>query len=255
MATLWSRELTRFFRQPTRILGLIAAPLLFWLFLGSGLGDSFKPASENANYLQYFFPGTVLMVVLFSAVFSNMSVIEDRREGFLQSVLVAPVSRTALVTGLVLGGATEAFLPGLFVLLLAPVAGFRFAPDQALLAAGVLFLISFSLTALGFAIAWWVDSTQGFHAILNLVLIPMWLLSGALFPASGASSWVQWVMWVNPLTYEVAALRRSLYRPGGIIPMDVASLGSSLAVSVLFCLAVMAAALVWAGRPSVKQLA
>jgi len=195
------------------------------------------------------------MVVLFAAIFSNMSVIEDRREGFLQSVLVAPVSRAAMVLGVVLGGTTQAFLPGLFVLLLAPGAGFPFGGSQAMAAAGVLLLISFSLTALGFAVAWWVDSAQGFHAILNLVFIPMWLLSGALFPASGASPWIQWVMKLNPLTYEIAALRRALYNPTAIAPVDGVSYASSLVVSVCFCLAVVGAALMWAGRPSAKQLA
>ena len=256
MATLWQRELTHFFRQPARVAGLVAAPLLFWFFLGSGLGASFRPPSvaADAGYLRYFFPGTVVMIVLFSSIFSNMSVIEDRRDGFLQSVLVAPITRSSLVLGKVLGGTTQAMLPGLLFLLVGPTVGFSLRPLPVLLAVGVLFLIAFSLTTMGFAIAWWMDSAQGFHAILNLVLIPMWLLSGAVFPASGASMWIQWVMRINPLTYEVAALRRALFEPHLAVAADVAPLGLSLAISALFCLLSLIAALVWSGRPTVKQL-
>src|SRR5688572_13832276 len=123
-ATLWHRELIRFLRQPSRIAGLLAAPLLFWLFIGSGLGNSFRPPSGEAGngYLQYFFPGSVVMIVLFTSIFSSMSTIEDRREGFLLSVLVAPTPRASLVFGKLFGGATQAMVPGLLFLLLAPLA-------------------------------------------------------------------------------------------------------------------------------------
>ncbi len=256
LGTLWWRELIRFVRQRSRIVGLVSAPLIFWLFIGSGLGTSFQPASapSSGGYLQYFFPGTMVMIVLFSSLFSTMSVIEDRREGFLLSVLVAPISRASLVLGKVLGGTTQAVLPGLLFLLLAPAAGFTLHPLQCVWLAGILFWIGFALTSLGFLIAWRMDSVQGFHAVLNLVMIPMWLLSGALFPASGASGWIQWVMKLNPLTYGVAALRHTLageaLRGGG----DVPPLASSLEITALFGLLTIVAALVWAGRPSVKHL-
>ena len=255
LATLWWRELVRFSRERSRIVGLVAAPFLFWLFLGSGLGQSFQPPSAppGSGYLQYFFPGTVVMIVLFASIFSNMSVIEDRREGFLQSVLVAPVSRASIVLGKVLGGATQAMAPGFLFLLLGPAVGLALRPLQLLGLTGILFLISFSLTGLGFVIAWWMDSTQGFHAVLNLVLIPMWLLSGALFPASGASGWVQWVMRLNPLTYSVAALRQALHAPGATVGGEVAPLGLSLGITALFGLATITVALVGCGRPAVKS--
>jgi len=258
MATLWWREIVRFSRERSRIVGLLAAPLLFWLFLGSGLGQSFQPPSSapgasGSGYLQYFFPGTVVMVVLFTSIFSAMSVIEDRREGFLQSVLAAPVSRASIVLGKVLGGATQAVVPGFLFLLMAPTVGVVLAPAQLIGLAAILFLISFALTSLGFAIAWWMDSVQGFHAIMNLVLIPMWLLSGALFPSSGASPWVQWVMRFNPLTYAVSALRRALHGENGSVGADVASLSLSLEITVLFGVAAMTAALVECHRPTVKS--
>ncbi len=253
MATLWWRELVRFMRQRSRIAGMVGTPLLFWLFIGSGLGNSFHPPSGAADagggYLQYFFPGTVIMIVLFTSVLSTMSVIEDRREGFLLSVLVAPISRSSLILGKVLGGTTQSVLPGFLFLLIAPAIGFTLHPAQLLFLTGVLFLVAFCLTCFGFFIAWGMDSVQGFHAILNLVLIPMWLLSGALFPASGASVWVQWIMRLNPLTYGLAALRRLLAGNLADAGLDVASLTTSIVVTVLFGIVTFVSALIWSGRP------
>ena len=163
--SLWRRELVRFFRQPSRVAGAAGSPLLFWLFIGSGLSGSFRlPGAAGIDYLEYFFPGTVALVVLFAAIFSTISIIEDRREGFLQGVLAAPVPRAAIVAGKVLGGATLAWLQGAAFLLLAPLAGLRLSAVSLLEAAGVLALLAVALTAIGFACAWSVDSVQGFHA-------------------------------------------------------------------------------------------
>ncbi len=232
-ASLWRRELVRFFRQPNRVMGALGQPLIFWLLLGSGLGASFRPGG-GTGYLEYFFPGTVVLVVLFTSIFSSMSTIEDRREGFLQAVLVAPIPRSALVLGKVLGGSTLALIQGLLLMLLAPALGIPISPAQAAAVAGVLFLASFGLTALGFAVAWRMDSTQGFHAFMGLFLFPMWLLSGSFFPAAGAPIWLRAVMAANPLTYAVAALRRVLYLDGPA-PEGIPGLGPSLAVTLAFC--------------------
>src|SRR3989449_8009248 len=187
--TLWWREVVRFYRQRTRVVGVIASPLLFWIVIGSGFGTSFRSgeAAGQQHYLDYFFPGALVMIILFTSIFTMMSVIEDRNEGFLLSVLVAPVPRSAIVLGKVLGGTTLSAIQGLIFLIFAPFAGVHLAPVQVLLLAVVVFLVSFALTALGFAIAWPMDSSQAFHAIINLFLIPLWLLSGALFPLAGAS--------------------------------------------------------------------
>jgi ABC-2 type transport system permease protein len=209
--TLWQRELQRFFRQPSRVAGAIGTPLVFWLFMGSGLAGSFRmpgaPTGTGASYLQFFFPGTIALVLLFAAIFSTISVIEDRHEGFLQGVLVAPVSRGAIVAGKVLGGATLAWLQGVVFLFLAPLAGIPLTLPSLLQAAGVLALLAISLTAIGFGFAWKVDSVQGFHAVMNVVLLPMWLLSGSFFPLDGAPRWLALLMRVNPLTYGIQALR------------------------------------------------
>ena len=235
--TLWWRELLRFYRQRGRLLGALGTPLVFWLLIGSGIGASFRPPSapDGMNYLEYFYPGTIVLIILFTAIFSTISVIEDRREGFLLSVLVAPMSRSGLALGKILGGATLAFIQGLLFVLVAPFIGIPMDLQKLVLLAGVLFMTAFSLTALGFALAWRMDSTQGFHAVMNLLLFPMWLLSGAVFPPSGASTWVEWIMKINPLAYQVAAVRHIFYGEGPYLEAELPSLGPALLVSVAFC--------------------
>jgi ABC-2 type transport system permease protein len=211
--SLWQREMVRFVRQRDRIIGALGTPVVFWLLLGSGLGRSFQTA-QGQGYLEYFFAGTLVMILLFTAIFSTISVIEDRREGFLQAVLVAPVGRTALVFGKLLGGTALAVLQGLLFLAMAPLTGITLNPAGLLWLVITMLVLSFALTGLGFLLAWRMNSTQGFHAIMNLFLIPMWLLSGAVFPSSGAPAWMGWVMKLNPLTYGVTAIREGLYWPG-----------------------------------------
>src|SRR5216683_6116174 len=166
--TLWWRELVRFYRQRARVVGVIASPLVFWVVIGSGFGSSFRSgdAAGQQHYLDYSYPGFLIMIVLFTSIFTMMSVIEDRKEGFLLSVLVAPVPRSAIVLGKVLGGTTLSAIQGMVFLFLAPFAGIHLGAVQVALVAAVVFLVSFALTALGFAIAWPMDSTQSFHAII-----------------------------------------------------------------------------------------
>jgi ABC-2 type transport system permease protein len=211
--SLCKRELVRFVRQRNRIIGALATPIVFWLLIGGGMGRSFQSAGVpgGGNYLQYFFPGTVLMILLFTAIFSTISIIEDRREGFLQSVLVAPVSRMAIVLGKMLGGTILAFGQGLIFLLLAPLIGLRMSVSGLVAASLMMFVIAFALTGLGFVIAWRMSSTQGFHAIMNLFLMPLWFLSGALFPPQNAWGGLRWLMRVNPLSYGLAGLWRAIY--------------------------------------------
>jgi len=235
--TLWWREVVRFYRDRSRVIGSIAPPLIFWLLIGFGLGGSFQSpgAGSNVGYLQFLFSGTAVLIVLFTAIFSTISIIDDRREGFMQSVLVAPISRGSIVLGKILGGSSVALLQGLIFVCLAPLAGIPIGLVQGLELIGVLFGIAFALTGLGFLIAWRMQSTQGFHGIMNLFLMPMWLLSGSLFPLSGAAAWLKWVMVINPLSYGVSAFQRILL--GDSSPAQVSSLPLSLAVIVVFGLA------------------
>jgi len=254
--TLWWREIVRFYRQRSRLLGALGTPLVFWLLIGSGIGSSFRPPSAPAgtNYLEYFYPGTMILIILFTAIFSTISVIEDRREGFLLAVLVAPVSRSVLALGKILGGATLAFLQGFLFVLVAPLVGISLEVGKVVLLAGILFLIAFSLTSLGFAFAWKINSTQGFHSIMNLLLFPMWLLSGAIFPPSGASTWVGWLMKVNPLTYEVAAVRHILEGYNPVLELEVASFSHCLLVTVLFGIVAFLVSFIVVQKRSVQTL-
>lgn len=256
-ATLWWREIVRFYRQRSRIVGALATPVLFWLLLGSGFSASFRPpgSPDGMRYGEYFFPGAMVLVVLFTAIFSTISVIEDRREGFLQAVLVAPVSRATIVLGKILGGTTLALGQALLLLLAAPLLGVALGPLDVARVVVILFAIAFGLTALGFLIAWRMESTQGFHAVMNLVLMPMWFLSGAFFPATGAPVWIRAVMAVNPLTYGLAALRHVLYpRALGVGP-DVPGLALSFAVTCVFAVVAFLAARALVARPLEAGLA
>lgn len=237
--TLWWREIVRFYRQRSRVVGVIASPLLFWLVIGSGFGTSFRSgnAPGQQHYLDYFYPGALIMIVLFTSIFTMMSVIEDRKEGFLLSVMVAPVPRSAIVLGKVLGGTTLSAIQGLIFLAFAPFVGVHMSLQGFLLITLVVFLVSFALTALGFAIAWPMDSTQAFHAIINLFLIPLWLLSGALFPLSGASGWLRLLMRINPLTYGLEALRGLLYAASPTVtPLPISMLALILFTICMFTL-------------------
>src|SRR5438034_11786935 len=251
--TLWWREVVRFYRQKARVVGVIASPVVFWLVIGSGFGSSFRSGGSGASqhYLDYFYPGALIMIVLFTSIFTMMSVIEDRKEGFLLSVLVAPVSRSASVLGKVLGGPTPATVQGLLVLSLGPFLGIHLSFTQFLLVVLTVFLVSFALTALGFAIAWAMDSTQAFHAIMHLFLISLCLLSGALFPLAGASGWIRILMRINPLTYGVEALRSLLY-PASSTAFPLAS---SLATLILFAGAMFGLSFLMVNRRATKPAA
>lgn len=239
--TLARREVLRFIRQRSRMIGVIASPILFWIVIGSGLNNSFQyPGGPvEMSYLEYFYPGTLVLVVLFSAIFSSISIIEDRSQGFLQSVLVAPISRMSIVLGKVLGITILAILQAGIFLLAAPIIVPEVTAGSLVLTLLVLMLVAFGLSTLGFLIAWSMDSTQGFHAIMNLLLVPMWLLSGALFPSSGSSPWVAFIMQWNPLMYGVTACRRALYGLGPHVGPDFPSFGISVAILFLFWLLVL----------------
>lgn len=236
VGTLTWRELVRFFRQRNRVLGAIGQPVLFWLLFGAGLSGSFRTggASSGQDFLEYFFPGNLALILLFTSIFATVSIIEDRREGFLQSILVAPAPRWTMVLGKILGGTAIALLQGMVFLLLGLTIGIRF--DFAMLAAMIAMMaaVSFGLTALGFVLVWRMDSTQGFHAVMSVLLMPMWLLSGAFFPAE--SPWLKPVMFANPLTYGVAGLRHILYwnAPSAELPPGLPSLAVCWGVTLAF---------------------
>jgi ABC-2 type transport system permease protein len=232
LLTLWERDVVRFFRDKPRVIGGLVPPIVFWLLIGAGLGTAVRlpGAPEGLSFIEFFYAGTLVLIVLFTSIFATISIIEDRREGFLQSVLVSPASRPAIVLGKVFGSATVGLLQGLAFLLLAGPAGLHPGLHGYVAALAVLTLASIGLTGLGFCIAWVLDSSQGFHAVMNLFLIPMWMLSGALFPAATAPWFLRAVIGANPVSYAVTGLQRAL------LPSVVASGAASANV----CLAVLA---------------
>lgn len=240
---LAQRELVRFFRQKIRVAVALLTPLLFWLFLGFGLGDSFRPSSlgdSSLGYLEFFFPGAVLLVLLFTAIFSTIGLIQDRQSGFLQGVLVSPAPRSAIVFGKILGGTTIGLIQAVLCILVAPLVGVPVAWSGLPFHLVAMFLVGFSMSSMGFFLAWKINSVQGFHGVMNLILMPMWLLSGAFFPLETAPSGLAWMMRLNPMTYGLAVARRTLGQPqslGGDLPSNAACLAILAVFGGFFLLA------------------
>ncbi|MDD5623704.1 MAG: ABC transporter permease [Candidatus Peribacteraceae bacterium] len=207
---LWLRQLKRFVRSRSRMIGSLGQPLLFLVALGFGFGPVFQKAGQG-NYVQFLAPGIVAMTVLFTSIFSGIEIIWDRQFGFLKETLVAPVSRLNIMIGRTLGGATVAVLQGCIVFLITLIAGFR-PMDWTLLPAalGFMILIALLFTALGTAIASVLDDFHGFQLIMNFVVMPLFFLSGALFPLDDLPRILSVITRLNPLSYGVDGLRGTL---------------------------------------------
>jgi ABC-2 type transport system permease protein len=232
---LWLRQLKHYWRSKARLLGSLGQPLLFLVTFGFGFGPMYTRASGGANYLDFLAPGIVSMSILFTAVFSGLEVIWDRQFGFLKETMVAPISRTEIMIGKTFGGATIAMIQGLIVLSLTYLMGFRI-PSLASLAVGLIFmfLIAIFFTGLGLAIASKMKDMQGFQLIMNFLIMPIFFLSGALFPLENLPQAIYFVSRIDPLTYGVDGLR------GAIAGVSVFGIYNDLAVigllSVLVCL-------------------
>lgn len=243
------RDLVRFFRQPSRLVGALGQPVLFWLLIGGGFSGTFRMPGSDVPYLAYFYPGVVLMVVLFASIFTTASVIEDRHRGFLQTVQAAPGSRAALVLGKSLGSSAVALTQAALFLALAPAAGFPLRSVDWPLLAAALALAALALAALGFAVAWGLDHVQGYHAIQMTVLVPLWVLSGAMFPPPAGHPTLAALLRLNPLAHAVSAARRALAGPAapGVLPGSAAS---DLAVCAAFAACALALAVLVSRRPA-----
>ncbi|MGB9939442.1 ABC transporter permease [Methanosarcina sp.] len=231
---LWLRQLKHYWRSKARLLGSLGQPLLFLVTFGFGFGPMYTRASGGANYMDFLAPGIVSMSILFTAVFSGLEVIWDRQFGFLKETLVAPISRTEIMIGKTLGGATIAMIQGLIVLGLTYLLGFR-VPNLASLALGLIFmfLIAIFFTGLGLAIASKMKDMHGFQLIMNFLIMPIFFLSGALFPLENLPSPIYFISRIDPLTYGVDGLR------GALVGMSTYGVYNDLAVigllSVLVC--------------------
>lgn len=207
---LWLRQLKRYFRSRSRMIGSLGQPLLYLVAFGFGFGAIFKRAGEG-NYLQFLSPGVIAMSVLFISMFTGIELIWDRQFGFLKETLVAPVPRYQIMLGRTLGGATIGTMQGIIVLIISVIVGFR--PDSlALIPVSLIFmfLISLVFTSFGTAIATVLTDMQGFQLIMNFVIMPTFFLSGALYPQNGLPVWLSIISRLNPLSYGVDGLRGAL---------------------------------------------
>ncbi len=247
LMALWRRELLRLRRERSRWFGIALQPLLFWVILGAGFSPSFRlDAAPGVGYSGFFFPGTIVMVVLFTAIFSTITVIEDRQSGFLQGVLVAPGARPFLVLGKLLGITTIVALQCALFVALAPLAGIVLGEVAWIALVVAIVLTSLLCGAIGMTLAWLLPTSQSYHAIMSILLLPMWVVSGALFPPGDGAMAV--IVRLNPLSYAVSAVR------GAMIPALADGLWTNItilaAVTSVFVAITAAACRRSGGRPS-----
>lgn len=225
---MWKREMTRFFRAKSRIIGSLGTPFFFLAILGSGLSGVASMPGVNGNYMSFITPGILAMVILFGSVFSGVLVIMDRQFGFLKETLVAPVSRTSIIIGKAFGGATTAVIQGVLMLAVAMLMGvsINVASLPAMLL--LMLIVAVAFVSLGIALASMMEDMHGFQLVMNFLVMPMFFLSGAVFPLETAPEIIKYVSYVDPLTYAVEAFRFML------IGYSTISIEASVSVLVLF---------------------
>jgi ABC-2 type transport system permease protein len=228
---LWLRQIKRYIRSKSRIIGSLAQPLLFLLALGYGFGSVYQKAGEG-NYLNFLAPGIIGMSIIFTAIFSGIEIIWDRQFGFLKEMMVAPMSRLNIMIGRTLGGATVATMQGLIVLVICIPFGFHpYSLGGVFFAIPVMFLVALLFTALGTMIASLLNDMQGFQLIMNFLVMPLFFLSGALFPLQGLPKTLSIIARLDPLSYGIDAFRILLINIGHYgLGTDVAVLGVVTAI-------------------------
>jgi ABC-2 type transport system permease protein len=234
--TIWLRNMKRYLRSKSRIIGSIAMPLFFLLFLGVGLNAVVQLPGLGENYIVFLIPGMVAMSVLFTSVFSGIQVIWDKQFGFLKETLVAPVSRLEIMSGQTLGGATTAVIQGSLILVLSVLVGFPLSNLAGfLIALAFMILIGISFTAFGIAIASRMEDMTGFHLVMNFIVFPIFGLSGALFPISSLPAWMVPLTLLDPLTYGVEGIRYGLTGVSQINPLVCGAVigGFTLVMTIL----------------------
>lgn len=212
--TVWiiaRRDLVRYTRQPSRIIAAVGTPAFIWLFLASGFAEAIQPQHlDGRSYSLYLLPGMMTLVAVFASIFASIAIIEDRAGGWLQTVMVSPAPRWTIALGRTLGGAIIASAQAIVLLAAVPFMHADVSFIGILLSIVAVLITSFAVTALGLIFAWRCESTAGFHSVMNLLLMPMWLLSGAFFPLNGAAGWMRSLMLFNPLTWCTEAIRAPL---------------------------------------------
>ncbi|MGJ8635494.1 MAG: ABC transporter permease [Phycisphaerales bacterium] len=227
---LGKRELIRQVRQPSRVVASVLTPMLVWVFFVGGFSSAIGQDNTDQNLTAYMIPGVASLTVMFSSIFASISLIQDRHDGVLRAALISPAPRWSIVAGKVGAGSIVAMIQGLVVLAALPFLGVELSMLGVLGACAGLGLISVALIGLGLGLAWIVDSSQGFHGIMNAVLMPMWLTSGAVFPINDAAGWLRTIAMVNPLSWAHSAVRGSL----GMTPITGIPAGLDWLILVLF---------------------
>jgi len=247
--TIWYRDVLRFLRDRVRIVASLGQPLLFLFVFGSGLAPAISGLGGGAlDFKAFLFPGIVAMAVLFTSVFSAVSIVWDREFGFLKEVLVAPVSRVAVALGKVAGGSTVAMFQGAIILLFAPLIGVRLTVGRIVTLLALMLLTAATMTSVGVLIASRMRSMEGFHMMLNFASMPMFFLSGAFFPLRGVPLWMEWLARVDPMTYGVDPIRQVVLQ--GNVPASVVEairlhpIATNVAVLVAFWMTMLVPA-VW----------
>ena len=235
---IWYRDILRYWRDRWRLVASLAQPLLFLIVFGSGLSSSLKGsasfgASGGLSYIQFMYPGIIGMAILFTAIFGAMSIVWDREFGFLKEVLVAPIDRSSVAIGKALGGTTQAMIQGLILLILAPFVGVKLSLLTVLTMIPLAAVLAFGLSSFGVALASTMKSMQGFQVVMNLLMMPMFFLSGALFPLSGLPGWMTVLTRIDPASYGIDPLRRVVLSDSGLPTAVIDKLGLTINGQVL----------------------
>ena len=235
---IWYRDILRYWRDRWRLVASLAQPLLFLIVFGSGLSSSLKGsasfgASGGLSYIQFMYPGIIGMAILFTAIFGAMSIVWDREFGFLKEVLVAPIDRSSVAIGKALGGTTQAMIQGLILLILAPFVGVKLSLLTVLTMIPLAAVLAFGLSSFGVALASTMKSMQGFQVVMNFLMMPMFFLSGALFPLSGLPGWMTVLTRIDPASYGIDPLRRVVLSDSGMPTAVIDKLGLTINGQVL----------------------
>ncbi|MFZ2456044.1 MAG: ABC transporter permease [Candidatus Altiarchaeia archaeon] len=212
--TIWLREVTKFSRERILFVSALVTPMLWLVIFGGGMGVSLRSGLITSEYKSFIFPGIVGMTLLFSSIRSGFSIIWDREFGFLKEILVAPISRVSVVLGKALGGATTALIQGVILLFLSFISGIYLAPGQLVILLPLMFLISIGFNAFGLAMASLIKNFDGFQTVMSFVNMPVFFLSGALFPLESYPGWLKTISLMDPLTYGVDAMRKVILNEG-----------------------------------------
>jgi ABC-2 type transport system permease protein len=234
--TLWLREMIRLFRAKSRIVSILAMPVMWLVLMGTGLNSAIK-LEGNTSYISFMAPGIMGMALLFNSIFSGVSVIWDKQFGFLKEILVAPVSRKSIVVGKILGSATVSIMGAFMILIISiilgaiPLANLTIMSMMVLLA--LMILISFSFVSIGLAIATKLSSMEGFQMIMNFLVMPVFFLSGAFFPIDNLPGWMKILTHLDPLMYGVDGMR------GALLGLNSRPIAVDLLVLLVFCVAMV----------------